>query len=95
MFEHNILPIGESHMHVPIEDCPCGPRVKRVGSRLILIHTSFDHREIWLAVEQMLGITCYEHMLFVDESYERGKEHKHIKKPEPVFEYDHQKIDPR
>lgn len=96
MFQNNILPIGESGKHVPIEDCECGPTVKRFGQRLVLVHKSFDHREIWLAVEQMLGMTCYEHMLFVRrDMYIRGKPHDHINKPELHFEYDHEKIDPR
>ena len=95
MFQNNILPIGESGRHFPLANCPCGPRIHFENGQQWLVHKSFDHREIWMAVEQMLGITCYEHMDFVDGTYKRGRPHEHVPKPEPHFEYEHQKIDPR
>ena len=95
MFQNNILPIGESGKHFPLADCPCGPKIIEAQGQKWLMHFSFDHREIWLGVEQMLGITCYEHMEFVDENYERGRPHRHVPKPEPYYEYPHEKIDPR
>ena len=94
MFRH-IVPVGEEGKHIPVQGCPCKPHVVYKDGAEYLFHPSFDKREVWLAVEKFLGITCYEHGLFVNDTYERGIPHLHEPAPEPVFEYDHKKIDPR
>lgn len=96
MYQNNILPIGESGMHIPTDDCPCKPKLFEEGVEYVLMHVSFDHREAWLEAEQIIGITCQEHMQFVDRAtYAPGVPHSHVGKPEPYFEYEHEKIDPR
>lgn len=95
MFDKNILPTGESHLHMPIEDCPCKPMVKRVGNQLALWHNAFDHREVWMGVEVMLEFICPQHKLFIDREQWWAGNHVHIPLPEPDFEYEHEKIDPR
>lgn len=95
MYKKNILPIGESELHIPAEECKCNPKVVERNYDLVLVHNAFDHREIWLLAEMMMGLTCFEHMLHVDEFYIPGKFHYHQKKSDPVFEYEHEKIDPR
>jgi hypothetical protein len=49
----NVLPLGEEDGHTGSKDCPCQPRVDMEGSRLVILHNAFDHREI---VEQAVAI---------------------------------------
>lgn len=95
-FENLLPPGAESNEgHVGNTDCPCRPEVIFYQGKTALFHHFFDNREIWMAAEMILGYVCTEHALHVDSSYVRNTLHDHIPPPEPVFEYDHNKIDPR
>ena len=40
-------PLNDKQEHILIgTDCPCEPRVAVHGANLIIMHNSFDHREI-------------------------------------------------
>lgn len=47
----DIVPIGE--IHVSGKSCSCRPSTELHGSVLVILHQSFDHREI---VEQAIAI---------------------------------------
>ena len=47
----DVLPIGEDH--APGTACVCGPEVEIIGAQLVIVHRSFDHREI---IEQAIAI---------------------------------------
>jgi hypothetical protein len=51
----DVLPIGEPQ-HGYGSYCPCEPRVKVVGSNLVIVHNAFDHREILDEAEEIVGI---------------------------------------
>lgn len=56
--DRHVYPLDEEHLHIvsgPTSgvDCPCKPRVEVVGSDLVVVHNSFDHREI---VEEAIEI---------------------------------------
>jgi hypothetical protein len=56
--DRHVYPLDEEKLHIvsgPTSgvDCPCKPRVEMEGGSLIVIHNSFDHREI---VEQAIDI---------------------------------------
>jgi hypothetical protein len=42
--DRDVLPLGEEHDRGAL--CSCEPRVDIVGAVLVVIHNSFDHREI-------------------------------------------------
>lgn len=98
MFDKQVIPVGEKEMHINFLHCKCQPVIKIRDDTQWLWHNSFDHREIWLGVEILLGMVCMEHHLFVDQE-EYGQTfsdtHEHLPRPEPHFEYTHKKIDPR
>lgn len=96
-FYENLMPPGmESREgHIGSTDCPCGPSIITYEGKPALFHKYFDNREVWYGVEMMLGYTCTEHALRVDKTYVSGMPHDHIEVPEPLFEYEHEKIDPR
>jgi len=91
----NIIPLGEETQHIPYPSCPCGPSPRKFRGQDMLMHWSFDEREVWLAVEKFIGVTCYEHGLFVTGDYRRGTLHEHVPRLPLKFEYEHNKIDPR
>lgn len=95
MHKNNIIPKGERNLHIRSTECKCNPNRVIINNKKFLFHHSFDSREIWLGIESMLGITCYEHHDYVDKNYKRGEPHYHIPPPKPDYEYDHTKIDPR
>ena len=47
----DVLPIGEDH--TAGADCRCEPRVEVIGSRLVIVHNSYDKREF---IEQAIAI---------------------------------------
>jgi hypothetical protein len=48
----NVMPVGEEE-HDFNPKCRCVPRVDMEGSKLVIVHNAFDHREI---VEQAVSI---------------------------------------
>lgn len=56
MAENNVhvYPLNDLQEHITTgTDCPCNPRVDLEGATLVIIHNSFDHREI---VEEAIRI---------------------------------------
>jgi hypothetical protein len=52
--DSHIYPINDLREHITVGvDCPCKPEVEVVGASLLIIHNSFDHREI---VEEAIRI---------------------------------------
>lgn len=49
----HVLPLGELEEHGTDSGCICGPRVDIEGAHLVIVHNSFDHREI---VEEAINI---------------------------------------
>ena len=50
----HVYPLNDVWGHVTDgEDCPCEPEIKEENGTLLIVHNSFDHREI---VEQALDV---------------------------------------
>lgn len=48
------FPLNDLRVHVLVgPDCPCKPEIKLYGAHLLVVHNSFDHREI---VEEAIRI---------------------------------------
>jgi len=42
----NILPLDDLYEHIATEMCECNPRVETINNSLLIIHNSYDLREI-------------------------------------------------
>ena len=56
--DRHVYPADEEHLHIvsgPTSgiDCPCKPRVEVEGGALVVVHNSFNHREI---IEQAIDV---------------------------------------
>lgn len=91
MFEHQLLPSGEDHMHMPFQECKCRPTIRVHNGKTWLIHRAFDQRERWMAVEIMLGYRCKRHLLpiVLGSGSVFTNPCLHISEPEKYYEYDH------
>lgn len=49
----NVLPVDDLKPHIESADCECNPTVEVIGASLLIVHNSYDHREI---VEQAIDI---------------------------------------
>lgn len=95
-YERNIMSRLETGKHTPFITCECIPMViEQDDGELALLHRALEFPSWILAIEVMLGIVCFEHSKNVDGTYEYGKPHKHCRRPFPMYEYPHKKIDPR
>ena len=46
MSEQHILPLNDTRSHIERMTCPCDPKLEIVDGGFIIIHNSFDRREI-------------------------------------------------
>jgi hypothetical protein len=53
MSDLDVIPLDDLWPHIDGAKCPCDPTVEVIGASLLVIHNSFDHREI---VEQAVDI---------------------------------------
>jgi len=53
MSDVNVMPVDDLREHSESPDCPCCPSVTVFGADLLIVHNSYDHREI---VEQAINI---------------------------------------
>ena len=49
----NVMPENDLKPHIESADCACEPTVEVIGASLLIIHNSYDHREI---IEQAIDI---------------------------------------
>jgi len=53
MSDVNVIPLGDLKPHIESADCECCPTVEVIGASLLIVHNSYDHREI---IEQAIDI---------------------------------------
>ena len=46
MTDIHVLPVNDLREHFERDDCHCEPRIEYVGEDRIIVHHSYDHREI-------------------------------------------------
>lgn len=46
MTDIHVMPIKDLRVHFERDDCHCNPRIEYEGDDRIIIHNSYDHREI-------------------------------------------------
>jgi hypothetical protein len=61
-FDINVMPLNDLQEHYEHTHCPCNPRVEVIGASLLIVHNSYDHREIaeQLNEEVLNGQTKYD-----------------------------------
>ena len=50
----DVMPVNDLREHIPGEHCPCKPTVEIVGANLVIIHNSWDGRELIEQIEEWL-----------------------------------------
>ncbi len=48
---YHIQPINDTHEHVDSSVCACEPRVQLIDGNMLVIHNSFDGRELLEQIE--------------------------------------------
>jgi len=43
----HVLPVNDIKPHVESEACECDPRVEQVEGGTVIVHRSYDQRELW------------------------------------------------
>lgn len=51
----HVMPVGDLREHIMSADCPCKPDIEVVGADLIYIHHSWDGREYFEEIDEILG----------------------------------------
>lgn len=46
MTDIHILPVNDLRVHFENDNCHCEPRIEYEGEDRIIVHNSYDHREI-------------------------------------------------
>lgn len=66
LFSHR-YPIGDIKPHDESLDCPCNPILLETEHGEVAHHQSFDHREIVIQAEIVLGIRCADCWSYLDK----------------------------
>ena len=50
----DVMPVNDLREHIPGTHCPCKPTIEIVGANLVIIHNSWDGRELIEQIEDWL-----------------------------------------
>jgi predicted CoA-binding protein len=52
---YHILPVNDSDHHSECGDCKCSPRIEELSDRVLIVHNSFDGREVVELANEILS----------------------------------------